>query len=567
MALLADGEGRSQFPASIAPHSTAVVAGARPRVRIGALILLAGLPLLAAAWALLASGHVLSREMTWDFLFNLAGAWHLMSGQVAHVDFHDPVGRLSFGLTALGFRLVGPTPLAFVVGSLAWALVTFVAAGIAARRRLPLVPAAIFTVFACLLVVMPANVGDPPRDHSFAMSYNRYGWSALSVLALILFVVPRFSPPAVAPAKRGGDMLDMAVAGVLLAALFFLKITYFAAGLGMLALSLLFFPHVRERWKGWLAVGALVVANALAPYNHAYLTDIWNAAGAGKVRGGLGVHLNNLLAGAEGYAAYAAGLAVAVWLWWDGRAPFRLPLAAGFLFVTGLFLLTQNHQAQGVPLAVVIAFLLYDHLRYSRPGAAIAPALAALMVFPLASISVAAFGLLDYSQKADSGERFRIVDRTHLQGLAVPLEPPGLLAAFANGASEPLLLNRARILRPRHELTPAEYVETLLEAAALFESGRLRPGGIVVLDQVNPLPFMLGVAPPRGGMLWSGWGVPIRPAESVFADADHVLIPKFPTYSPWIETAMDAYCEHLGARFPHRLETPSWIVLSRDRRE
>ncbi len=132
MALLADGEGRSQVPASqvpasIAPDSTSVAAAPRAET----LILLAGLPLLAAAWALLASGHVLSREMTWDFLFNLAGAWHLMSGQVAHVDFHDPVGRLSFGLTALGFRLVGPTPLAFVVGSLAWALVTFVAAGIA----------------------------------------------------------------------------------------------------------------------------------------------------------------------------------------------------------------------------------------------------------------------------------------------------------------------------------------------------------------------------------------------------------------------------------------------------
>lgn len=47
--------------------------------------------------------------MTWDLLFNLAGAWHLHNGQVPHVDFHDPVGQLYFRLTQLGFWLCGPT--------------------------------------------------------------------------------------------------------------------------------------------------------------------------------------------------------------------------------------------------------------------------------------------------------------------------------------------------------------------------------------------------------------------------------------------------------------------------
>ena len=354
MALLADRDGQSEVSE---PIFTA--AGSRP----AAFLLLAGLPVLAAAWALLGSGHVLSREMTWDLLFNLSGAWHLQNGHVPHVDFHDPAGELSYLLTMLGFRLVGPTPLAFVAGSLVWALATFAAAGVVAARRLPLVPAVLFTVFVCLLVMMPANAGDPPTAYSFAMSYNRYGWSALSILALILFVPPRLSSPAVAPATRSGDTLDMAVVGLLLAALFYLKITYFAAGLGALGLAFLFFPHVRARWKGWLLVGGLVVANALAPHNHPYLLDIWNAAEAGKVRGGLSVHLNTFFTDPGEIAAYAAGLAVAIWLWWTGRAPFRLPLAAGFLIATGMFLLTQNHQAQGVPLGVMVAFLLYDQLR------------------------------------------------------------------------------------------------------------------------------------------------------------------------------------------------------------
>jgi len=39
------------------------------------------------------------------------------------------------------------------------------------------------------------------------------------------------------------------------------------------------------------------------------------------------------------------------------------------------------------------------------------------------------------------------------------------------------------------------------------------------------------------------------PAETVFTDADHVLIPKFSIYSPWVETAMDACGDYPGARF------------------
>jgi len=37
------------------------------------LAIAAGVPVLAGAWVLLASGLVLSREMTWDLLFNLEG--------------------------------------------------------------------------------------------------------------------------------------------------------------------------------------------------------------------------------------------------------------------------------------------------------------------------------------------------------------------------------------------------------------------------------------------------------------------------------------------------------------
>ena len=72
------------------------------------LVLAAGLPVLAAAWAVLSPAHMVSSEMTWDLMFNLAGAWHLWFGHVPHVDFHEPVGTLTFLLTEAGFWLTRP---------------------------------------------------------------------------------------------------------------------------------------------------------------------------------------------------------------------------------------------------------------------------------------------------------------------------------------------------------------------------------------------------------------------------------------------------------------------------
>jgi len=86
----------------------------------------------------------------------------------------------------------------------------------------------------------------------------------------------------------------------------------------------------------------------------------------------------------------------------------------------------------------------------------------------------------------------------------------------------------ARAIRPRYELSPYEYVETLMEVAALLEEKGLANGLIAVLDQVDPLPFMFGLEPPRGN-LWSGAGAPVASPADYLAGADRVLIPRFTT--------------------------------------
>jgi hypothetical protein len=318
-------------------------------------LIAAALPVLLAAWALMSPATLFSKAMTQDLLFNLDGAWRVYLGQVPHVDFHDASGRLSFLLTALGFHLVGPGPSAFLVNVAVMTAVLFAAAFIAAIRRLPMLPAVLFIIFTGLLALVPANIGDRPDQYTFAMSYNRYGWAAYGILALILFVPPQ-------PSRRHPG-LDLAVAGVLLALMFYFKITYFAVGLATVGFAMLFHPHVRRHWLAWLALVALLAANAVAPWNRAYVGDILGWATTGAIRNSLTMHFNNFVAAIGLYVPYLAAIAVAGWMWVFGRASFRFPLTLAFVFVVSLALLSQNSQAVGLPTGIVMLLILYDRLR------------------------------------------------------------------------------------------------------------------------------------------------------------------------------------------------------------
>ena len=524
-----------------------------------ALVVLAGVALLAAAWALLSPAHVFSRSMTWDLLFNLAGAWQVHYGHVPHVDFHHAAGRLNYWLTDAGFYFYGPSPRAIIVGSIIVAAAMLAAGCFVAWRRLPTLASALFVVFCCLIALMPANVGDPPNAYSFAMTYNRYCWSALSILALILFLPPRNG--------RRGDIADVGIAGALLLAMYYLKLSYFLVGLAAVLLALLVGPHVRVRWRVWIVMAVLVTANAMAPYNHAYLLDVLAVVKAGGVRHNFTVKLMQFFTNPAEPAIYLAGLVAAIWLWRRGAAPLRLPVAAAYLIGSGVALVSQNAQGSGIPAAMVIAFLIYDALRQRSAstrlqGVAAAPLLV-LLAFPLAYIATSALSLAAYRINADNDKMVLVVDRTNLKGLAVPAEPDGLLAAFAAGNGGYALFNRSRAVSTQHELSPFEYVQTILEAADLMAGKRYRHGGIALLDQVNPMPFVLSLPPARGENLWLFDTLPVPPVE-LFADIDYVLIPKFSTHSPTKDVLTAVFTSYLKEHFRHSEESQSWFLLSRD---
>lgn len=498
-----------------------------------ALVALAGAIAAGCAALLLGAGVVVSREMSWDLLFNLAGAWHLEHGRIAHVDFHDPVGELYFRLTQLGFWICGPNVLAFVVGDVVAAAVLFAAAAVAAVPRLPPLATMVFVLFTTLLVLMPVNVGDQPTVFTFAMSYNAYGWAAISILSLVLFV-PRRRPCE-------GAWTDAALGALLIVAMYYLKITYFVASLVELAAAFVACRHVRR--GAWLAAAGLVVAIALAPFNWPYLADLAAVVTSpGTLMSYFATErLEDLVrANLVELAMYAVIAAAALGLWLAGRAPWRLPMSVMLMMIVGAVLLASNAQTRCIVLAAATLFVLFHQLRTDDTFRRVAPV---LLLYPLWLAATAGASVVAYRLAAADRDELLVVDRTGLRGLAVPEGdfpiPPG------------------------EEIDQDDYVDTVLEAADLLRRTRNGGQGVVLLDQVNPMAFVLGQPPRKGARLWLDVDFPWPRPEVMFAGARHVLVPRQPTYAAVTDKALRLYGPFMLMNFPLRTESRSWILLSR----
>lgn len=509
-----------------------------------------------ASWMLASPGLIVSRHMTWDMLFNLAGAWQLQNGHVMHIDFHDPLGTVAFRMSEIGFWLTGVSVWGYIVGEILAAAVVAIAAVVAASRRLPLLPALVFVGYSSLLVLMPTNVGDSINDITFAMSYNALGWASLGVLSLIFFVPPR------GEALNGWP--DLVVVALLILALYDLKITYFGAAMAELAVALAVSEPIRRHKGRWVVLGAAISIHAVAPYNWPYLADLFTAIEAGAINNDIRALTVRLFDNVPELSLLAIAALTAIGLWRSGDIPLRLPAGIVMLIVTAAGILSQNTQTQGLTLSVVIAFLLYDYFRGDRNEGR-SPArlwiLAVALTFPLIVLSKQGANMMIYYRQASLGRELFVFDKGPLQGLAVPAGRSGLFDALKGQVADHKLFNRIRSVETGdQDISQFEYARTLLDAAALFEPAAFQRGSIVLFDQVNPMPFMLKRRPPRGANLWLAPHFPWPTAEKMLGDASYVLIPKFSTDFNVTRMAVERYTPYLRQHFPDRVESRSWFL-------
>lgn len=182
-----------------------------------------------------------------DYVFLAEGAHRIALGQVPHVDFSLPVGRLTMWLTAVARRLSWLGPDLFVANALAWLMLLVPIAVVGARLS---------SARAVLLVAVAALAALSPFDLELASDlcavnhngvYNRFGAA---------FLVVTFAA-GLAPRARS-RWIDAALYAWLIGAMILLKINYAIAGIAFLGVASLF--SRRRALSLAAAVVVLVVA-------------------------------------------------------------------------------------------------------------------------------------------------------------------------------------------------------------------------------------------------------------------------------------------------------------------
>ena len=494
---------------------------------------------IAAFCALLLAlpGQTITTKYLNDLFIFLDGVHRVAEGQVPNRDFHTALGPLVYYAPALGYWLSGnlggamPVGMALIVIALAPAAAHILSSRLRPAIALPL------AAFVILVAAVPINLGESIGALSFAMFYNRIGWSALALL-LVLYLRP--SRPG-----RYQALLDAASAAFLIVLMLYIKISYGVVGLGFLVFMLL-----DPRQRGWaaaalvLVVGAGLFIEALWGGTAAHIADL---AIAGRVSGSLDTIdelFTALSRNLSDYVIFAVVMGLALWR----TRSLRDFLFFGFCAGSGFMLITQNFQTWGIiSLAAGVAVAVEIMARADGPAAdrqrrtmtAGAQLLLLAFVLPASIQHAAALGL----HAALAATK---------QGLAAPM--PNFdrvrLAQLWSEGDYPLF---------------SRYFASLDDGARALASLEGPSGKVLVLDFVGPFSAGLGLKPPYGDSTWYHWGRTINeenylPARAVLHDVQIVMEPKWPVEVATAEGLRRLYADYLAEHFELARETADWRI-------
>ncbi|MDB5685598.1 MAG: hypothetical protein JWR77_187, partial [Rhizorhabdus sp.] len=347
----------------------------------------------------LASGGIIVKYYVHDMFVLFDAMWRGSLGQTPHIDFHTPIGQAYYW----PFRLLGAfgdhDALSIIHAHvLVGALLTAGMLATLQRRLSPaLLMAAAFTLLA--LAMTPRDIDHGITGYSWLAPYNRWSWAILLLAALV----------AALPPQRERRWIDGIVLGVAIALLFYMKLTFFVAAVGLVVVGLV----LRQlAWPTALIALAVCLACALGVeatwHNHAaYLADLrmaFHASAGAQNRLGLYKLLRTVRLGA-GFGMLVVAI---LWLWRPMLSPWRwlilwwkpLLLSAAIIGA-GLFVTIQNHPnfefAHGV-IAVLVAIELARRRDPERPmawrkGALVALAALAMILPAMDAASIFAHAI------------------------------------------------------------------------------------------------------------------------------------------------------------------------------
>lgn len=479
-----------------------------------------------------------------DAFILLDGAWRVLNGQVPHVDFYTSFGPAMYLLVALGMKLASSTALGLsycqaLVGA-ALALWSFRIS----TRRLAGVPAVLFCVFVVLLSLAPYEIGESPSSLAPSTTYNRYSYALLA-----LIVLEALCPPRSEANRKREELVGGISTGMALAITLFLKISFFLAGIPLVAALCLCRRQDRRRWIGCASAYVLLFLAAMV-YLRFDVAAIWHdfrlTAGAKTIP--LQRDADVLL---ETFGPMLSLIFLSFFASFLGTRgerktfPRHLTFAAVVVAMVSYLVTLGNHQDSGLPLGVALTIIL--------PGV-----------------------ICGDRSSAKSDRNLSLYRGVLLIWSAFFFIPPiaSDLAGLGYGAIKANLYRHSSVLEfdsPR--LQPmlfvgsrefgSSYVTCINEGIRMLQG---LPGSetIATLGYTNPFPYALGRAPAHGGTTYfwihSNFSDKVKPpAEVMLGDASIIMVSKYATDGG----AVAGFGESVRRAYQLDRESPCWALYRR----
>ena len=503
-----------------------------------------------------------------DFLQFADLVHRVASGQIPHVDFHAPMGWLSFVLPYAGFLMQGGFAGALEAADMFMLAALLPLACVLLAGRVPTWASVGILAVLFGLVAAPWRMGESGWRADPGLHYNQWACAILTV-TLLLGVAGKDKKP----------MLMAVAVGVLLSLALFTKITYFFVCLGFVVLFGIVLGEFRRAACSGLALCGLcvLVVHMTGGWVDDYAKDIMRTARITlahdpEAAGGF-VPIPVYRAVLTAYGDIAVVLALGAFA--SFSAGLRPQTALHGLFTLGscAVLLTQDAQVpDSMPaVAACIVRLAADAGQGSaiRKFAAFGLCLQLLANLPRQALAGLVFSLGTSGGFPNFASGLSRMSGVWFGGAGVTVN------AFEDGRPQwrdtldAVLWGRRNNHSYTH-LSSAEVLAILRSGAHLLRQtmGADR-GPVMTFDFGNPFPALLDAPAPKGVLFSMLVGRQadhrtVKDPTLTLGDADWLMIPKFPVL--WESTAvlLDAQGDRLSTEWMPVAENEHWRLLRRN---
>lgn len=527
-------------------------------------------------------------KITHDSFIFFDASYRILNGETPHIDFPTVLGAATLYLPAIGSWLADGYAGSVELASVPVAIMAGLAIAHSGVGRYPSgVTSAL--VLISFLVAVPATVLGLPSgsSHTFiggepvvlseglshAMFYNRWGWALL--IPMFAYLAPRTDAPA-APAKVAPPWLsDALVMAVILAFLFYTKITFFVVGGASAVLYAFLNPKPWRTLAVGVGVSLLIVLavgfslGILGPY----LQELWTVA---QISGGKSNTLLEIIR--ENLPLMLVAVLPLGALVLENKFTWRDAVIGGFMMLMSLWTIVQNAQlSEIITLSAVSAYGVARFWSSSNAKLGRYLVVSAFMISTLGIVFNRSIAVVDQaiaSRREEVREPAPWADLPAMRGIYIA-ERENAFKLLQDATNDIELLEAYHYVNRmgrKESMRQGEYMVALMEGMQELEAV-MRPGdSVATLDMANPFPFLMHARSPRGSYITLDADRTISERlhpdpEVLFADTDHVMIPRAAMLQHTIQFVNEVYGDWLTENYEQREETIYWTRYSFKRSE